>query len=80
MKQFQLNNPQAQVIVVNQNDSIHNPRCCGPCIINLSHVSMFACVVPFQGLQHRQLHLRTRGLSHCGLAIYIKKYLKAKEK
>jgi hypothetical protein len=69
MKQFQLNNAQAQVIVVNQNDSIDNPRGCGPSIIDLSHVSsMFACVVPIQGLQHLQLHLRTRGLSHCGLA------------
>jgi hypothetical protein len=26
------------------------------------------------------LHPETRGVSHCGLAIYIKKYLKAKEK
>jgi hypothetical protein len=25
------------------------------------------------------LSLATRGVSHCGLAIYIKKYLKAKE-
>jgi hypothetical protein len=24
-------------------------------------------------------HASTRGVSHCGLAIYIKKYLKAKE-
>jgi hypothetical protein len=24
-------------------------------------------------------HKQTRGVSHCGLAIYIKKYLKAKE-
>jgi hypothetical protein len=25
------------------------------------------------------LHPETRGVSHCGLAIYIKKYFKAKE-
>jgi hypothetical protein len=27
----------------------------------------------------RQLSLTTRGVSHCGLAIYMKNYLKAKE-
>jgi hypothetical protein len=28
---------------------------------------------------YEELIVLTRGLSHCGLAIYIKKYLKAKE-
>jgi len=28
---------------------------------------------------YEELMVLTRGLSHCGLAIYIKKYLKAKE-
>jgi hypothetical protein len=27
----------------------------------------------------RVLNTKTRGVSHCGLAIYIKKYIKAKE-
>jgi hypothetical protein len=27
---------------------------------------------------HVQTHNKTTGVSHCGLAIYIKKYLKAK--
>ncbi len=33
-----------------------------------------------QWRRHELSHTReTRGVSHCGLAIYIKKYLKAKE-
>jgi hypothetical protein len=30
-------------------------------------------------LQSAQLLIQTRGVSHCGLAIYIKTYIKAKE-
>ncbi len=33
----------------------------------------------FADFSHMFLFLLTRGVSHCGLAIYIKKYLKAKE-
>jgi hypothetical protein len=29
--------------------------------------------------QHKTIEKHTRGVSHCGLAMYIKKYLKAKE-
>jgi hypothetical protein len=45
--------------------------------------SKTGCCVNYQDLEVPKIRKQglyiTRGVSHCGLAIYIKKYLKAKE-
>ncbi len=40
---------------------------------------MIANVTTSQNWNKKKKKKKTRGVSHCGLAIYIKKYLKAKE-